>query len=109
MSDLKDYDRGSIVFDHAVDIVRKWDEVGRVVSPFGIMRVMHIGYAMAMDIMDVLCENHIVRMEFIKHDDGEDGIKYHIITKEELTKRFPGEQWYEPKHESGFDYDLARQ
>jgi hypothetical protein len=109
MSNLNDYDRGSIIFDHAVDIVRKWDEVGRGVSPFGIMRVMHIGYAMAMDIMDELCETHIVRMEFIKHDDGEDGIKYHIITQAELAKKFPDEEWYEPKHKSAFDYDSAKE
>jgi len=105
----KDYQKGSRIFDQAVDIVRKWDEVGRGVGPFGIMRVMHNGYAMAMDIMDELCENHIVRMEFIKYDDGEDGIKYHIITKEELAKKFPNEEWYEPKHKSGFDYDLAKE
>jgi hypothetical protein len=42
-------------------------------------------------------------------DGSENAVKYHIITKEELAKKFPDEQWYEPKHESGFDYDLARQ
>ena len=110
MSNLNDYERGSIVFDHAVDIVRKWDEVNRShVSPIGLMFVMRIGYAMAQNIMDELCENHIARMEFIKHDDGEDGIKYHIITKSELAKKFPDEEWYEQKHESDFDYDLARE
>jgi hypothetical protein len=106
---MEDYQKGSIVFDQAVDIVRKWDEVNNYVSPIGLMRVMHIGYGKALGIMDKLCENHIVRMELIKHDDGEDGIKYHIISKNELAKSFPNEEWFEPKHESGFNYDLARQ
>ncbi|GDX62668.1 hypothetical protein LBMAG34_2020 [Candidatus Saccharibacteria bacterium] len=107
---MEDYQKGSIVFDRAVDIVRKWDEVNKShVSPIGLMFVMRIGYAMAQNIMDQLRENHIVRMEFIKHDDGEEGIKYHIITKAELAKKFPDEEWYEPKHESGFDYDLAKE
>jgi hypothetical protein len=42
-------------------------------------------------------------------DDSENATKYHIITKEEHAKKFPDEQWYVPKHESNFDYDLARE
>ncbi len=110
MQNHGNFQKGSIIFDQAVDIVRKWDEVNKShVGPIGLMFVMRIGYAMAQNIMDQLCENHIVRMEFIKHDDGEDGIKYHIISKEELAKKFPDEKWYEPKHESDFDYDLAKE
>ena len=109
MQDLDYHQKGSIEFDQAVDIVRKWDEVNKNhVSPIGLMYVMRIGYAKATSIMDSLCENQIVRMELTNDDDGEDAIKYHIITKEELSKKFPDEQWYEPKHESGFDYDLAK-
>lgn len=110
MQDLDCYQKGSIEFDQAVDIVRKWDEVNKNhVSPIGLMYVMRISYGKAVSIMDSLCENHIVRMEFTKNDDGDDAIKYHIITKEELSKKFPGEQWYEPKHKSSFDYVLAKE
>jgi hypothetical protein len=59
---MEDLQKGSIVFDHAVDIVRKWDEVNKnLVSPTGLMFVMRIGYGRALSIMDSLCENHIVQ------------------------------------------------
>jgi hypothetical protein len=110
MDNPNDYSKGSIIFDQAVDIVRKWDEVNKNhVSPIGLMYVMRIGYGKAVSIINSLCENHIIRIELTKNDVGEDAIKYHIITKEELTKKFPDAQWYEPKHQSNFDYDLARE
>jgi len=109
MDNPNDYSKGSIIFDQAVDIVRKWDEVNKNhVSPIGLMYVMRIGYGMALSIMDSLCENHIVRKEPME-DGSEKAVKYHIITKEELGKKFPDEQWYEPKHKSDFDYDLAKE
>jgi hypothetical protein len=106
---MEDLEKGSIVFDHAVDIVRKWDEVNKnYVSPIGLMYVMRLGYGRALSIMGSLCENHIVRKEQME-DGSENAVKYHIITKEELAKKFPDEQWYVPKHKSDFDYDLAKE
>lgn len=110
MNKADELQKGSVEFDQAADIVRKWDEVNKNhVSPIGLMYVMRIGYARATSIMDSLCKNHIVRSATIKDDEGKDIIKYHIITKEELSKKFPEEQWYMPKHKSGFDYDLAKE
>jgi hypothetical protein len=106
---MEDLEKGSIVFDHAVDIVRKWDEVNKnYVSPIGLMYVMRIGYAKATNIMGSLCENHIVRKEPME-DGSENAVKYLVITKEELAKKFPDEQWYVPNHKSDFDYDLAKE